>query len=74
MQNDELSSIRTLPKLNTLIFSLFKENRCIWKEHVIKNNSLRDSGQETEGMIPVKTKYLYYQIQMKPTKESAATN
>lgn len=41
---------------------------------MIKNNSLRDSGQETEGMIPVKTKYLYYQIQMKPTKESAATN
>lgn len=74
MQNDQLSSIRTLPKLNALIFSLFNENRCIWKEQVIKNNSLRDSGQETEGMISVKTKYLYYQIQMKPTKESAATN
>lgn len=29
MQNYELSSIRTFPKLKMLIFTLFKENRCV---------------------------------------------
>lgn len=29
MQNYELSSIRTFPKLNMLIFALFKENGCV---------------------------------------------
>lgn len=43
--------------------------------YMIKKNSLGDFGLETERAVtPLQTKYLSYQTQLKPSKESAATN